>query len=77
MFGGSPMRVAVPPMLDEKAQGRRNATGFTFNVRAISIVTGMMRSIVVTLSRKAEMKAVINMSIEARMKTFPDRKSVV
>ncbi len=58
MFGGSPMRVAVPPMFDAKIWLMRYGNGETFSVRAIDRVTGVSRTTVVTLSRTAESSAV-------------------
>ncbi len=71
MLGGSPIRVAVPPKLDASISGSRNTKGETPSTRAISIVTGVSRSIVVTLSRKALVTAVTTQSAEARRKIFP------
>ena len=58
MFGGSPMSVAVPPIFEARISGMRRTMGESPKTRAISMVTGAMRSIVVTLSRKAEAMAV-------------------
>ena len=58
MFGGSPMSVAVPPMLDAKIWLIRYGIGETRSVRAIDSVTGVSRTTVVTLSRTAESRAV-------------------
>ena len=55
MLGGSPIRVAVPPTLEAKASGNSRVIGLILRVTAISMVTGMISSMVVTLSRKAEM----------------------
>ncbi len=71
MLGGSPIRVAVPPTLEAKASGNSRVIGLIFKVTAISMVTGIISIMVVTLSRKAEMKAVINIIIAAMAKTFP------
>ena len=57
-FGGSPIRVAVPPMLDARVSAMMNGTGETFIWEATIKVTGTTRSTVVTLSRNAERIAV-------------------
>ena len=56
MFGGSPIRVAVPPMFEAKTCAIRYGNGETRSVRAIVSVTGVSRTTVVTLSRKAEQR---------------------
>ncbi len=71
MLGGSPIRVAVPPTLEAKASGRSRVIGFILRVTAISMVTGMTNNMVVTLSKKAEIKAVINIKVPERTKTLP------
>ena len=58
MFGGSPMRVAVPPMFEAKIWLIRYGKGETLSVRAIESVTGVSRTTVVTLSRTAARTAV-------------------
>ena len=58
MFGGSPMRVAVPPMLEAKIWLIRYGTGETPSVRAIDSVTGVSSTTVVTLSRTDDSSAV-------------------
>ncbi len=60
MLGGSPTRVAVPPMFEATAAATRNGTGLSSNRFVISSVTGAMRRTVVTLSSMAERPAVIN-----------------
>ena len=45
--------------------------GFNFKVSAISMVTGINSSMVVTLSRKAEVTAVTHIKITARTKMLP------
>ena len=59
MLGGSPMRVAVPPMLDARISTMRNGTASIFRVRHSMMVMGPMRRTVVTLSRNAENTAVM------------------
>ena len=58
MFGGSPTRVAVPPMLDARTSAIRNGTGGTPSRSQTSNVTGATSSTVVTLSSAAEATAV-------------------
>ena len=71
MLGGSPMRVAVPPTLEAKASGISRVRGLIFRVTAISMVTGSTSSMVVTLSRKAEMTAVTTWRTKDSTKTLP------
>ena len=59
MLGGSPMSVAVPPMLDAKICVIRYGTGEMSRRRATESVTGVISTTVVTLSRNAESSAVI------------------
>ncbi len=58
MLGGSPMSVAVPPMLDASISAMKNGTGFTLSSLHSVSVTGPMSSTVVTLSKNAENTAV-------------------
>ena len=60
MFGGSPISVAVPPMLLAITSAIRNGTGEVPSRSQISSVTGATSSTVVTLSRNAESTAVIS-----------------
>ncbi len=63
MFGGSPIRVAVPPMFDASASAMRNGTGGRPSRSQTSRVTGAMSSTVVTLSSSAEATAVMTTSM--------------
>ena len=63
MFGGSPMSVAVPPMLEAKTSASRKGTGGTPRRWQTSSVTGATSSTVVTLSSTAEATAVITMRV--------------
>ena len=65
MFGGSPMSVAVPPTLEANTSGSSRVSGLMPSATAISMVTGMIKSMVVTLSRKAEVTAVITIKSTA------------
>ena len=58
MFGGSPIRVAVPPRLETIAWVMTYIRGFSPIPRVSSITMGTMMSTVVTLSKKADMVAV-------------------
>lgn len=53
-FGGSPTGVAVPPTLEKMTIVIRMGTGFRPITSHNLIVTGVIRSIVVTLSRNAD-----------------------
>src|SRR6185437_14967300 len=63
ILGGSPMSVAVPPMLEAKISANRYGYVGTFSVLQIASVTGTINNTVVTLSRKAESTAVVICSI--------------
>lgn len=58
MLGGSPIKVAVPPMFEKIISESKYGTGFTCKMRVIDKVTGTTRSTVVTLSKNAEPSAV-------------------
>ena len=62
MFGGSPTSVATPPMLDSITSPMRNGIIETPRMSAIDRVTGIIRMIVVTLSRIIEISVVANPS---------------
>ena len=59
IFGGSPIKVAVPPTLDARICPIRNGTGSIFSIRAMAMDIGPTSSTVVTLSKIAESTAVI------------------
>ena len=59
MFGGSPMSVAVPPMLEAMISVMKNGTGLSSSILQTVKVTGPISNTVVTLSRNAERTAVI------------------
>jgi len=71
ILGGSPIRVAVPPMLEASASVMRNGTGSISNSSATSRVTGAKSSTVVTLSRKAEATAVTTAKMAMMAKGSP------
>ena len=58
MLGGSPMRVAVPPMLEAMISARKNGRGSRSSRRQTVTVMGPMSRTVVTLSSRAESTAV-------------------
>ena len=58
MFGGSPMRVAVPPMFEASTWLMRYGAAEIPSRRATDSVTGVMSRTVVTLSRNADSPAV-------------------
>jgi len=62
MFGGSPISVMVPPILDANICPNKIGTGFIFIIFARVNVIGPMSSTVVTLSSRAEQTAVITMN---------------
>ena len=61
-FGGSPINVAVPPILEAIVSAIRNGIGGTPSSLATSKVTGATSRMVVTLSRNADRTAVANTS---------------
>ena len=63
MLGGSPICVAAPPIFENITSAIIKGIGSRFRTLAICIVTGTIRSIVVTLSKNAEKTAVIVQSI--------------
>jgi hypothetical protein len=71
IFGGSPMRVAVPPMLEAMTSASRNGTGGTPSRSQTRNVTGAIRSTVVTLSSSADATAVMRTSITMTAKGLP------
>src|SRR5918995_4568711 len=58
IFGGSPISVAEPPILDTSAWERINGIGGTLSILTIDRVTGTMSRMVVTLSMNIEATAV-------------------
>ncbi len=62
MFGGSPISVAVPPMLDATISMMISGTGLTSSASASRKVIGTISRIVVTLSRNADSTAVVTAS---------------
>ncbi|SJW98748.1 Uncharacterised protein [Clostridioides difficile] len=59
IFGGSPIRVAVPPIFEAKICVIKNGTGLSPNICVITIVIGPISKTVVTLSNTADKIAVI------------------
>ncbi len=60
IFGGPPIKVAVPPILEVNISPTMNGLGSIFSNSDISIVMATIKRIVVTLSKKADNIAVIN-----------------
>ena len=58
IFGGSPINVAVPPILEAKTSVIKNGTGSVSNSFAITKVIGIIKTTVVTLSKNADAIAV-------------------
>ena len=58
IFGGSPIIVAAPPILENSTSAINNGTGCKSNTLANCMVTGVSKRIVVTLSKNAESTAV-------------------
>ncbi len=52
IFGGSPIKVAVPPILEAKTSVNKKGMGLISRVRVMESVTGTTNSTVVTLSKK-------------------------
>ena len=71
MLGGSPISVAVPPKFEARISGIRKTNGETPRTTAISSVTGVKRSMVVTLSRKALVTAVTTQSADESKNMWP------
>lgn len=59
IFGGSPIKVAVPPILLARMIGIIRAKGFILNIRVIWSAIGVISITVVTLSRNADRIAVV------------------
>ena len=62
MLGGSPIKVAVPPMFDANASAIRNGAALIASRSHTSSVTGAISNTVVTLSSKADANAVTSTS---------------
>ena len=58
VFGGSPIRVAVPPTFERTASAISRGMGFIRSLPATNKVTGAMRIITVILFKNMEMTAV-------------------
>ena len=75
IFGGSPTRVAMPPISDARISAMRKGTGLTLRLEATNNVTGATSTTMVTLSRNAEVTAVTKERITNMRKgsPFPNR----
>ena len=58
ILGGSPIRVAVPPMLEARIKAMRKGSGLIPSLAVIKRVTGAINITMVTLSSSAEVTAV-------------------
>ena len=61
-FGGSPTRVAAPPMFDRMDSDIRKGIGFSCRMRAISTLKGANTISVVTLSSTMEIRLTARLS---------------
>lgn len=52
ILGGSPIKVAVPPIFENSTSDIRNGKGLMFKIVVIENVTGTINNTVVTLSKK-------------------------
>ncbi len=68
---GVPMRVLIPPTLDARTSGISSDRGLMPSAMAIWMVMGVMSSIVVTLSSKAEATEVMSMRIVTSSQARP------
>lgn len=66
MFGGSPIRVATPPMFDARISLMMYGFGFSLRSSVISMVIVTMNRTVVTFGRSAERPPVISVNITMR-----------
>ena len=71
IFGGSPIRVAVPQRLEAIIIGITKRTGLISKILEIDIATGTIRKIVVTLSKNADNTAVMKKNEKKRITIFP------
>ena len=71
MFGGSPIRVAVPPMLEAITSMISSGTASMSSASASRKVIGAISRIVVRLSRKAESSAVVPARLIVTAKGLP------
>ena len=68
---GSPINVASPPIFADITSVITKGNGSSFNCFASNIDTGAISKIVVTLSRKAEHRAVTTASKTTNLKGSP------
>ena len=75
MLVGVPIKVLMPPTFEARTSGMSRAKGLMPSVRAIWTLMGAMRSMVVTLSSRAEATAVMTIRIVTRSQSLPrDRR---
>ena len=71
MFGGSPIRVAAPPMLDASTSAIRNGCAAMSRRSQITNVTGATSMMMVTLSSTGDAIPVININMTISRKGLP------
>ncbi|MPM80133.1 hypothetical protein SDC9_127179 [bioreactor metagenome] len=71
MFGGSPIRVAVPPIFEAIASEIRRGTGLNFIISARERIIGLMSNTVVTLSSTPERTAVVKVMAKTVISQLP------
>ncbi len=71
MFGGSPISVAAPPMLDASTSAIRNGCAAMCRRSQTTSVTGATSMMIVTLSRIGDAMAVMTISITMSRNGFP------
>jgi len=77
MFGGSPMRVAVPPKLDAIACVIKKGTGLMRNSAQARRVIGLIKSTVVAFGKNEEMTAVTTTKSKSSFKGSPPTSLVL
>ena len=71
MLGGSPIMVAAPPMFEKSTSAMSSGMGLKSSTLANWMVTGVSKSIVVTLSKNADRTAVTRHKMTVRVHTSP------
>nr|CRL69347.1 hypothetical protein CPGR_01511 [Mycolicibacterium komanii] len=71
MLGGSPIRVAAPPMLDASTSAMMNGCAAISSRSQMTSVTGTTSMMIVTLSSTGEATAVISISITMSRNGLP------
>ena len=76
-LGGSPTKVATPPVSDNNAAASRNGIGLTLMVRQIRMISGPKITTVVTLSSNSESTVTSVPSMAIRKNSRPLLKSAI